>query len=418
MTAAAYPLRQISADEFLAFCATAQQAFNSADPPEEAVIQEQVTFEYDRSLAAFDGQQIVGTAVAYSFQLAVPGAVTGVAGVSFVAVLPTHRRRGILSSLMRRQLAGLSEHGEPVAALFSSESGIYGRFGYGVASEGLSLRVRRGEGTLRPAAAAVAGQVSLRLAEPADQRAALGKVYEAIQPNRPGMHARDDRWWQAALADPAPARSGASPLRCLLAEDDAGPRGYALYATRQEPWEDRIAAGAVEIRELQAVDPAAAAALWGDLLTRDLISEVRAWHRPVDEPLLQLLADRRRARPQLSDGLWIRLVDLPAALTRRRYACPVDVVLEVTDDLLPGNAGRWRLQGGGPADPAQPSCERTTAEPGLVLPVAGLGACYLGGTRIGALVRAGLAEERRPGTAAALSAAMLWDPAPWSPTIF
>jgi predicted acetyltransferase len=418
MTAAAYPLRPISPDEFPAFCATAEMAFNSAEPPGEAVRQEQITFEFDRSLAAFDGQQIVGTTVAYSFQMSVPGAVTGVAGVSFVTVLPTHRRRGILSALMRRQLTELSESGEPVAALFASESAIYGRFGYGTASEHLSVRIPRGEGTLRPAAAAAASQVRLRLAEPAEQRAALGKVYEAIQPTRPGMHARDDRWWQAALWDTPSGRGGASALRCLLAEDDAGPRGYALYATRQERWQDRIPAGAVEISELQAADPAAAAALWRDLLTRDLISEVSARNRPVDEPLLQLLTDRRQARPLLSDGLWIRLVDLPAALTRRRYACPVDVVLEVTDDLLPGNAGRWRLQAGGPADPAQPSCERSKAEPGLVLPVTALGACYLGGVRIGALVRAGLAQERRPGAAAALSAAMLWDPAPWSPTIF
>ncbi|HEY2550033.1 MAG TPA: GNAT family N-acetyltransferase [Streptosporangiaceae bacterium] len=414
----AYPIRPIGPDEFLPFCATAQQAFNMADPPTEAVRQEQGTFEFDRSLAAFDGQQIVGTACAYTFQMAVPGAVTGVAGVSFVAVLPTHRRRGILSSLMRRQLAELSEHGEPVAALFSSESGIYGRFGYGVAAENLAIRVLRGEGTLRPGATAEAAGVRLRLAEPADQRAALVKVYDMIQPSRPGMHGRDDRWWTAALDDPASGRGGASPLRCLLAEDDAGPRGYALYATRQAPWEDRIAAGTVEIRELHATDPAAAAALWGDLLTRDLTTEVRAWHRPVDEPLLELLADRRRARPQLSDGLWIRLVNVPAALTRRRYACPVDIVLEVTDDLLPGNAGRWRLRAGGHADQARPTCERTADEPALVLPVAALGACYLGGSRAGALVRAGLAAERQPGAAAALSAAMMWDPAPWSPTIF
>jgi predicted acetyltransferase len=145
--------------------------------------------------------------------------------------------------------------------------------------------------------------------------------------------------------------------------------------------------------------------------------------RPADEPLLYLLADPRRARPVLLDGLWVRLVSVDKALTQRRYACAVDVVIEVADDLFADNAGRWRLRAPGPAipeaaAPAAASCERTSAPADLALPVRALGAAYLGGTRLSALAGAGLVSEMRPGAVAALSAAMSWDPAPWSTTGF
>ncbi len=142
--------------------------------------------------------------------------------------------------------------------------------------------------------------------------------------------------------------------------------------------------------------------------------EVRDSHGPRQE----WSADPRRARATYADGLWIRVVDLPGALTQRRYACDVDVVIEVADDRLPANGGRWRLQAGGLGDEAKPACDRTTAEPDLALPISALGAAYLGGTRLGGLVAAGVISERRAGTVAALSAAMWWDPAPWAPTHF
>ena len=169
-------------------------------------------------------------------------------------------------------------------------------------------------------------------------------------PSRPGLFARNEAWWRRAIYDPAEERHGASPLRCLLAEDDSGPRGYALYSG-VDHWTDFLPENVLTVRELMAVDPAASAALWADLLSRDLTSEFRAPRRPVDDPLLYQLADPRRARPQLTDALWVRIVDVPAALTGRRYSGPVDVVIEVRDEILPSNAGRWRLTttGGGRA---------------------------------------------------------------------
>jgi predicted acetyltransferase len=418
--AAAYPIRPISEEEFGAFYAVIEHAFNAQYPADEELRHEMGVFEFDRSLAAFDGADMVGTAAALSLRMTVPGGAAAVAGVTAVATAPSHRRRGILTSLMYRQLADLRERGEAVAALFASEAGIYARFGYGAATSDLNLTIRRGEGALLPRAAApgAQGPHRLRIAEPRDATAELAKVFESVLRERPGMYARDDRWWEHILWDPEHRRSGRSPQRCLIAEDDAGPCGYALYSVRPTWGDDGIPDGVLQIRELMATDPAAHAAIWNDLLSRDLVSEVRAVSRPVDEPLLCLLADRRRARPQLFDGLWVRLVSVPQALAGRRYSCPVDMVIEVADDLFAENAGRWRLRAPGRAEDARATCERTSAAADVTLPVQSLGAAYLGGTTLGALARAGLAEQARPGAIAALSTALSWEPAPWSPTIF
>jgi predicted acetyltransferase len=421
-----YLLRPITPDEFDAFDEVPVQAFNDAERTAEARQQERLVFEFDRSLAAFDGDAIVGTSAAYSFEMTVPGGTAATAGVTFVAVRPSHRRRGILSAMMRHQLADIVTRGEAVAALFASESVIYGRYGYGCASGQLRLTIRRGEGALKRFAASSAGQdpggVRLRAGQPAALATDLATVYDSVVRDRPGMMARDERWWQSIFADPDVHRRGMSPLKCLVAAGDGGPRGYALYRTKHEWAEDGLPSGKLIVRELITADPAAAAALWADLLTRDLIGEVAVFMRPVDDPLLDMLADRRRARAYLTDGLWIRLTDIAAALTKRCYASPVDVVIEVTDDLLPANAGRWRLHCPGPADggaaTAKASCERTTDAADIALPIAVLGAAYLGGTRLGALAAAGLVTEHTRGALARLSAAMYSDPAPWCPSMF
>ena len=141
------------------------------------------------------------------------------------------------------------------------------------------------------------------------------------------MIARDERWWQSVLDDPESQRRGMSARKCLLAGDDAGPRGYALYRTKPDWDDDGLPHAGRSVRELVATDAGATAALWTDLLTRDLVGEVVARQRPVDDPLLDMLADRRRARPYLTDGLWVRLIDVGAALRQRRYSCPADLLV-------------------------------------------------------------------------------------------
>jgi predicted acetyltransferase len=244
-----------------------------------------------------------------------------------------------------------------------------------------------------------------------------------VLPGRPGFFVRNEAWWQRTIYDPADHREGASPLRCVLAEDASGPRGYMLYSGLGREEDMFIPNDLIRVRELMAVDAQAGAALWTDLLSRDLTSEFRAQRRPVDDPLLQQLADPRRARPQLMDALWVRIIDVPAALAGRRYSAPVDLVIEVRDEILTANSGRWRLRtesgaGVGLAASCTPSSSTSSDSADLVLDVTQLGATYLGGTRVGALAEAGLVTELRPGAVRQLSAAMSWDPAPWCPTVF
>ena len=438
-TGAPYPIRPIGPDEFDSFQLVEQHSFNGGPVSEGDRRLALSRFEFDRSLAAFDGGTPIGIAGAYSFRLSVPGSeLLPAAGVTWVSVLPTYRRRGVLSSIMRRQLQDVRGRGEPIAVLWASEAAIYSRFGYGRASWTFRFTLRRGEGALAATVVADRGLV-LRLADPSAALAELAKVYDTVLAGRPGLFVRNEAWWQRMIYDPPEHRQGASPLRCLLAEDESGPRGYAMYSVLGLPdAEPFLPAAALTVRELMAVDPAASAALWTDLLSRDLTSELRAWRRPVDDPLLFQLADPRRARPQPADGLWVRIIDVPGALTGRRYSCPVDVVIDVRDDILPANAGRWRLTtasgaagaagaassgaagaaGAGDGRGLAASCARVTSAADLALDVTQLGGAYLGGTRLGTLAEAGLVTGLRPGAVRQLSAAMSWDPAPWCPTVF
>jgi predicted acetyltransferase len=316
-----YPVRAIAEDEAAAFYAVTEHAFNSARPA-EALRHELITFEVDRALAAVDGSELVGSACCFSFSLTVPGGTAPAAGVSAVSVLPSHRRRGILSSLMRRQLDDVYARGEALAVLFASEAAIYRRYGYGPATQEASFTIGRGEGALVWDAPADPG-LHLRIAEPQAARAALAKVYAAVLPDRPGLFARDDRWWDSVLDDPEFVRNGASALRCVVAADESGPRGYALLRTRPSWSDDGIPDSTIMVRELMADSPAATGALWADLLTRDLASTTTAGLRPADDPLLHLLADPRRARVRMADGCgsgwWRSVRHWPSGATPPRW---------------------------------------------------------------------------------------------------
>ena len=238
---------------------------------------------------------------------------------------------------------------------------------------------------------------------------------------RPGLFARTEPWWDRLLIDLHSDGEPSRQIRCVLAEDDSGPRGYAVFTSTERRDDDAgLPEGVLEVSEAITTDPAATAALWDNLLSQDLVSEFHARMRPVDDPLLYLLADPRRVRSLVSDGLWVRLVDVGSALAERQYACPVDVVIEVADELCPQNAGRWRLAAEAGTAPAgfRASCERTAAPADVVLPVWALGASYLGGARLRAMAKAGLITEATPGSLAALSTAMSWETAPWCPMTF
>ena len=277
-----YPIRPVTPEEFDDFYRVAMHAFHGSPLSEGDRELSLASLEFDRSLAAFDGQEVVGTAAVYTYQLSVPGHRTlPAAGVTWVSVLPSHRRRGVLSSMMRQQLDDVRDRGEPLAVLWASESVIYPRYGYGRSMWHTDFTLHRGEGTL---ANAFLGdgrmRMRLRITEPEAALPELAKVYDAVLPSRPGFIARNETWWGRAIYDPADSRRGASPLHCLLAEDQSGPRGYALYSGQSQWDEVSLPGGVLRVREMIADGPAAGAALWADLLSRDLTTDFHVYKRP------------------------------------------------------------------------------------------------------------------------------------------
>ncbi|MER5319980.1 GNAT family N-acetyltransferase [Streptosporangium roseum] len=405
-------LRPITEKEWSAWITLDEEAFGSAIPPHRSELFRR-NAELDRSLGAFEGDLLVGATAVCSFTMTVPGGPIPVGGVTSVGVLPSHRRRGILSTLMTRQLADLRERGEAVAALYASEAAIYGRFGYGRAADNLFFDIPK-HGAALAGHAPVDPALRLRVVTPAEARTAFEKVFEAALDSRPGLYARTPARWDAVLSDHEADQGGAGPLRAVVVEDDGGPRGYALFRIKQGFTQHDVPDGELRLKELFGLDPAAYALLWRHVLERDLVARVKAWQRPSDDPLIHLLAEPRHLNAGWLDDLWIRLVDVERALPARRYSAPVDVVIEVEDAFCPWNARRWRLT----ADASGARCVPTEDPADLTLPVTVLGAAYLGGRPLAALQAAGVVRESRAGAVRELSVAMSWEPAPWAGLIF
>lgn len=398
-------------DEIDSFFDTVGLAFSNVDDGGAERAVDEALLERGRSLVVLDGGEVVGATSIFSLSMTVPGGARPVAGVTMVGVRPTHQRRGILSALMDRQLADLHEGGlEPVAALWAAESAIYGRFGYGPATFSLAVSVPEGRSAFLPSAPPPA--CTLRMHTVAEARPALGAVYDRICPERVGHFARHDGFWALRLFDPPQSRQGAGALMCVLHETDGQPDGYALYTTAPH-FTGGSADGLVRVREVTASAPAAHAALWRFLLDLALMSRVEAVVA-VDDPLLMLLADRRRTTARIGDNLWVRLVDVDRALAARSYAAPLDVVLDVTDERCPWNVRRYRLS----ADAGGAVCEPTTDAADLSATGTALAAAYLGGVPLAACAAAGQVTEHTPGALAAATIAFRGEREPFCPQVF
>ncbi len=372
-------------------------------------------FEWDRLVVAEIDEQLAGVYSAFSLDMTLPGGEVPASGLTWVGVHPQFRRRGVLTSMMAHHFAAVRERGtEPVSVLWAAEPAIYGRFGYGLATYGLDLTIGRGADMVD-----VPGTDDLRVRfENADvdrHTALVQDCYEAFRRTRPGAVSRGPLGrQQQMLLDPKSWRDGAERKKVIVVEDAEGSvRGVALFR-RKEGWEPTGPNGTVNVSHATALDAAAARVLWGRLADLDLMTSVKTDNRPTDDPLLYLLTDLRAAKVRLSDGLWLRIIDLPAALQARQYSCDVDVVLEVSDDMCPDNAGRWHLQGG--ADGA--TCTRTSVQPQLCLSERTLGAAYLGGRTLVALAGAGLVEAPDPAALEQASRAFSWHVAPFNGSEF
>jgi predicted acetyltransferase len=366
-------------------------------------------FEWDRTRGAYlpdpDGiEQLVGINSVYSLNLPVPGGSVDCGGLTWVGVHPGYRRRGLLTAMMRDHLQAVHERGEPVSALHAAEATIYGRFGYGSSSQVLYGDLPRGT-KLRDVPGADEVRIRLERVDVDRHTELVGDCYEAARTGRPGMVSRNPELRRRFVWDPSWSRGGAEAMGIFIADaDDGGPvRGYALFR-RTDAWVDNRPNGVVRVRELVARDPAAARALWGRLFDLDLTSKVELDLRPTDDPLLHLLIDPRAGRISVSDNLWVRLVDLPAALAARRYTTELDVVIEVRDELCPWNAGRWRLTAG----PDHADCTPSADPAVFTLDVRELGTAYLGSVSLSGLAAAGLVTVSDPAGFEAAARAFGW----------
>jgi predicted acetyltransferase len=401
-----YSLRTATADDFDEAQLALSEAF-SEDWEADGLEVERRTYEPARTLLAVRDDEIAGVAGAYTRDLTVPGGIVPAAHVTWVGVRPTHRRRGLLTRMMRRQLADIRALGEPVAVLWASEGSIYQRFGYALGASRLTLETDRELRLLRPAGPGEGRLRSVRVAEAAD---VLSKVYDLVRTERVGWSSRDARWWDTVLADPPSRREGRTSPRVTVHEGQSGVDGYAIWRTKPD-WSWSGPKGAVMVREVAAANPDAYRALWRLMLDVDLTRSVKFSFAAPDEPLYHLVNEPRKLGARLQDGLWVRLVDVPAALAARRYLAPVDVVLEVADPLLTENSGRWHLVG----DPDSASCTRTDRVPDLALDGHALSAAYLGGVALSTLAAGGRVTELVPGSLARASVAFGWHRPP-SPT--
>ncbi|MEU4444429.1 GNAT family N-acetyltransferase [Actinosynnema sp. NPDC050801] len=363
-------------------------------------------FEPERHHAVFDGDELIGGGGIQSREITLPGVgPLPFAAVTSVGVKPGHRRRGVLTRVMRAQLDSLHDEGrEAVAALWASEAAIYPRFGYGLAAEFTRLSVPRGAAFR---AGVSTGDARVREVSREEAMPVLKAVYEAIRPTRTGWLSRNDAAWDHHFADTERDRNGLSAYRYVLHPD-----GYAVYRVKYD-WQDRGPRNELHVREIAARTDEAYAALYRYLLDVDMVGELQ-FFTASDDPITHLLADSRLALRARADSLWVRLVDVDRALAQRRYGSDVDVVLDVSDEFCSWNAGRWRLT----VKDGTATVQRVDDDPDVVLDVHALGAAYLGGTKLTTLARAQRVREVTGGALNALSHAFQGDRDPHCPEVF
>ncbi|WP_117208486.1 GNAT family N-acetyltransferase [Allorhizocola rhizosphaerae] len=373
-------------------------AFHNESYDAEAVEATRLVYEPERSLLAVadDDEQILGHVSAFGRELTVPGgAAVPTAFVTMVAVAPQARRRGIARELLVRQLRDMPD---PLAVLWASEGRIYQRFGYGSAARMLSMNVDTRE--VRLHAQAPASGSRIRVGKPAALRKELTEVYEAVRLHRPGYAGRTEAWWDYVMTDPTSRRHGAGERQAIVHEGPSGVDGFALFRIKGS-WEAAGPNGEVWVQHVTAANHVAYQEIWRYLMSVDLTRTASLSYGAVDEPLFEMVNEPRRLGTTVKDGLWLRVVDVPAALAARGFLTGDDLVIEVRDELLPHNTGSYRLSG-----------ERTSAPADVTMDVGALAALYLGGGQAGALAMAGRLQSASEETLARVDAAFRWHRAP------
>ncbi len=399
-------IRTITPDEIDAFVRAFRAVFGGA-PDEADLVRARLRLECDRSFVAVDGHgEVVATAGAHSFAMSLPGGgQLGCAGITLVSVRADQRRRGLLTRLMDRLLQQARERGDAIAALWASETPIYGRFGFGPAIPTVEITLYRDHAALH-----LPGPVEeVALVDRAVARAAFPAIRAQVSTTRPGLLTRPTGFWDSLLdEEPAPS-SGSGPRQHALLPG----RAYAQYRLRPD-WTAGAPTGQVVVSELHATDPEAAAAMWRFVTDVDLASCTVAGRRAVDDPVLAMVVDRGRTRVAEDWPLQVRLLDLARVLSMRTYGTDGALVLEVHDRQLPEQAGRWHLEVSG----GRGSCRRTDRPVDLRLDIVALSTVVLGGARTTQLAAAGRVSEDGDDAAAHLDRLLATDVAPWQEFMF
>ncbi len=395
-----FEMRAITADEFEPWARAESRAHSNrlADDPDELMLH----FDLTRSIGVFDGSNIVGGSHSHLIEMTVPGGVAAVAGVSNVAVQPTHTRRGIMTQMMRYQIDGIHERGEPLAALFATESAIYGRFGYGVGSMHEFWTLERSHNSYARRHDPPGRIVFI---DPADIVNDLPNVAKRSTAGRPAVFQRPPHLWLRDSRLPEHSQGGPGGLFYAAYIEDGRIDGYVQYRSRRP---------AVIVNELMATTTAANVALWRFCFDLDLMERTEAVKRPVDDPMPWLLADPRRLQRSTRDGLWVRMVDVAAALQLRQYLANDRIALKVQDDFCDWNDACFELDG----SLEGATCRPTDASPDLTVNVAGLSSAYLGAASLTTLANAGLAEEHTPGALLRADRMFAVHLKPWTPHNF
>ena len=376
-------------------------------PTDEAVGNFAALVSPERALLACEDGVLAGGCCAFPMELTTPGGRVKAAGVTMVGVQPTHRRRGVLTAMMRRQLDDCRERGEPVAYLWASEERIYGRFGYGLTGLSADVEISRERAEFFTGAATV-GRV--RLVALAEALNPVRAIFAQVAATRPGMFARSDEWlMRRNLVDLSWMRAGGGELVCALLDIDGAPAAYALYRFDAKWERGGIPAGIARVVEAMATTPGAMRAIWRYLLDLDWCAAIKAGFLPVDHPLFLLAAEPRRMRTQLRDGCFARLVDVEAALRARKYG-PGEIVIEIADAFCPWNAGRWLVRDGGAA--------RTDRAADISCNVSALASAYLGGFSWAQIVASCRANAASDEAIARADRVFERGGAPWVPEIF
>jgi predicted acetyltransferase len=402
-------LRSISRADLKYFLTTCEAAFGW-DVKDDEVERVGKILNPERTIAAFDGETMVGTAADYEFTLTVPGAKLPAAGVTMVGVVPSHRRKGVLTKMMLKQLEDVHARGEPLAVLWASEGNIYQRFGYGIATMYSKIDLDRDRAQFRLPTEATG---RMRMLEPDKAADLLAGVYDRVCDVTPGMYERSREWWEAhRLADPEDQRDGGGPLFRAVWELDGRAEAYALYRMHEE-W-DTMPTGHINVFEAIGTSPLAVREIWRFLIGIDLVARIRGNAQPAVHPLLLMLAEPRRLRARLCDALLVRIVDIKTALERRTYAVEGAITFEVSDPQFAHNDGRWKLEVGRTGV----AVERTSDDADLILTIADLGCVYLGGFTFRQMLSSGSVIETRPRAAWKADSLFRTEFEPWCPEIF